>query len=153
LILSHDRQTLRVLQELVQSAFACLAGFFPGSELNARLFHGEASHGPEFPTVPVWCREAMRFGTIDNGGIDAPRTRRHRSIPQRPRSICAWASSICSWRSWVALTIGIVEDPAARFGLAHQCKSRARAALLSSRRRHGCCRRCARAAACWRCGL
>src|ERR1700722_6620864 len=29
------RQTLRVLQELVQGAFACLAGFFPGSELNA----------------------------------------------------------------------------------------------------------------------
>ena len=52
-ILSHDRRTLRVLQELVQRAFACLAGFFPGSELNARLFHGKARHGPEFPTVPV----------------------------------------------------------------------------------------------------
>jgi hypothetical protein len=52
-ILSHDRRTLRVLQELVQGAFAGLTGFFPGSELNARLFHGKARHGPEFPTVPV----------------------------------------------------------------------------------------------------
>jgi hypothetical protein len=37
-----------------------LTGFFPGSELNARLFHRKARHGSEFPTVPVWCREAMR---------------------------------------------------------------------------------------------
>jgi hypothetical protein len=51
---------LRALQELGQGKFACLTGFFPGSELNARLFHGKARHGPEFPTVPVWCWEAMR---------------------------------------------------------------------------------------------
>ena len=58
---SRQPIALRALQELGQSKFACLTGFFPGSELNARLFHGKARHGPEFPTVPVWCREAMRY--------------------------------------------------------------------------------------------
>ena len=57
---SRQPIALRALQELGQSKFACLTGFFPGSELNARLFHGKARHGPEFPTVPVWCRKAMR---------------------------------------------------------------------------------------------
>ena len=36
------------MQELVQSEFACLTGFLPGSELNARLFHGKARRGSEF---------------------------------------------------------------------------------------------------------
>jgi len=48
-----------VCKELFQSEVACVAGFLPGSELNARLFHGKARCGSEFPTVPVWCREAM----------------------------------------------------------------------------------------------
>jgi hypothetical protein len=37
------------LQELVQSEFACLTSFLPGSELNERLFHGKARQGSEFP--------------------------------------------------------------------------------------------------------
>jgi hypothetical protein len=46
-------------KELLQSEVAGLAGFLPGSELNGRLFHGKARYGSEFPTVPVWCLEAM----------------------------------------------------------------------------------------------
>jgi hypothetical protein len=50
-----------VCKELFQSEVACVAGFLPGSELNARLFHGKARCGSEFPTVPVWCLEAMCY--------------------------------------------------------------------------------------------
>ena len=48
-----------VLQELVQSEFASLTGFLPGSELNAQLLDGKTRHRSEFPAVPVRCRETM----------------------------------------------------------------------------------------------
>src|SRR4029077_12007192 len=67
---------LTALQELGQGKLPCLTGFFPGSELNPRLFHGKARHGPEFPTVPVWCREAMRH-------FDLPRRSVVRRSPRR----------------------------------------------------------------------
>jgi hypothetical protein len=48
-----------VCEEFFQSKVACFAGFLPGSKLSARLFHGKAGGGSEFPTVPVWWLETM----------------------------------------------------------------------------------------------
>jgi hypothetical protein len=42
---SRESVDLRVLQELVESEFASLIGFLPGSELNARLLDGKTRHG------------------------------------------------------------------------------------------------------------
>ena len=68
---------LAQLQELGQSQFAGLTGFFPGTELNARLFHGKARRGPKFPTVSVWCREAMRhFHMQPESAVRRPPRRR-----------------------------------------------------------------------------
>jgi len=47
---------LVTLQETLQSVSACLTGFLPGTELNARFFHGKAMRGTDFPRVPAWGR-------------------------------------------------------------------------------------------------
>ena len=66
-----------VCKELFQSEVACIAGFLPGSELNARLFHGKARCGAEFPTVPLWCLEAMCYFNMQRRKVvnDTPRRR------------------------------------------------------------------------------
>jgi hypothetical protein len=51
---------LFVCRELLQSEFVGLTGFRPRCKLNARFFHRKACHRSKFPTVAVWCREAMR---------------------------------------------------------------------------------------------
>ncbi len=69
------------MRELVQSEFSCLTGFLPGSELNARLFHGKARLGSEFPTVPVWCRETMcHFDMQPRRVVCRPPRRRAQSL-------------------------------------------------------------------------
>jgi hypothetical protein len=49
----------RVCDEFLQSKVARFASFLPGSKLSARLFHGKAGGGSQFPTVPVWSLETM----------------------------------------------------------------------------------------------
>lgn len=46
-------------RKTLQSVFACLTGFLPGTELNTRFFHGKAMRGTDFPRVPVWGRTVM----------------------------------------------------------------------------------------------
>ena len=91
-----------VCKELFQSEVACVAGFLPGSELNARLFHGKASHGPEFPTVPVWCREAMRHFHMQLRCVvrRLPRRRVQSCLPTSLEITCAVA--------WIGLRHGVL---------------------------------------------
>ena len=62
--MSASPQRSLMLAELLQSKFAGLTGFLPRCELNPQLFHGEAGHRSQFPTVPVRPRETMRDDTV-----------------------------------------------------------------------------------------
>ncbi len=47
-------------RKLLQGKFARLTGLVPRGELNLRFFDRQARRRSQFPTVPVWHREATR---------------------------------------------------------------------------------------------
>jgi hypothetical protein len=88
--------------------FAGLTGFFPRREVNARLFGGKARRGPQFPTIPVGCLEAMRHFHMQLGSAVRRPPRRLVASANAARNRVGAQSGALSHRRLTEIAVGDV---------------------------------------------